>query len=270
MERTLHRQIKAMYGPDAGGRSEVRIEGYRVDAVDSGGELIEVQSGPIGPLLGKLARLLHRGERVRVVKPLILTRMIAWRKGAGKAIVSQRRSPRRGSPIDVFDDLMGASRLLDVSDFTLELLGVEIRELRLPSRRRRGYRVEDRELLKVISRQTLTCSEDLLQLLPVDRLPDSFTTFDLGRLLDRPRHVAQRVAYCLRVSGAVRVVGKRGNSRLYVRRERPAPASRLENHPAEGSVLDQGVEPPAGRGLISGAPGSLRAAGSPGGLSSAR
>jgi hypothetical protein len=35
--------------------------------------------------------------------------------------------------------------------------------------------------------------------------------------LGRPQWFAQRVAYCLRLTGAVRVVGKSGNRLIYVR-----------------------------------------------------
>jgi hypothetical protein len=218
MERSLHRQLKELYGLDAGGRTEVRVDGYRVDAVGIDGELIEVQSGPIGPLIGKLARLLCSGRRVTVVKPVVLERVILRKALRSDARLSERRSPWRGAFVDVFDDLMGVARLLDVPEFTIELLGVVVRELRLPSRSRRGYRVEDRELIEVRSRRRITRSDDLWALLPRARLPDPFTTADLGRSLERPRHFAQRVAYCLRIAGAASIVGKTGNSWLYARR----------------------------------------------------
>ena len=36
-------------------------------------------------------------------------------------------------------------------------------------------------------------------------------------MLDRPLSFAQRVAYCLRLTGAARVVGKQGNRLIYIR-----------------------------------------------------
>ena len=56
METSLHRQLKERYGPEAGGRLEVTLEGFRIDAVAADGALIEVQSGALGPLLAKLRR----------------------------------------------------------------------------------------------------------------------------------------------------------------------------------------------------------------------
>jgi hypothetical protein len=50
----------------------------------------------------------------------------------------------------------------------------------------------------------------------LEELP-SFTTHDLARLLDRPLSFAQRVCYCLRLTGAAQVVGKIGNRLVYER-----------------------------------------------------
>ena len=53
METSLHRELKARYGPGTGGRQEVAIGGFRVDAVAGDGVLVEVQSASLGPLRGK-------------------------------------------------------------------------------------------------------------------------------------------------------------------------------------------------------------------------
>ena len=78
METSLHRTLKDQYGFGAGGRSEVGLKGFRIDAVDSAGRLVEVQSGPLGPLRGKLSRLLPE-HRVRIVKPVVLERRVVRR-----------------------------------------------------------------------------------------------------------------------------------------------------------------------------------------------
>ena len=66
--------------------------------------------------------------------------------------------------------------------------------------------------MRVVETVPLRRPADLLQFLPPG-LPDPFTTADLATALSRPRRVAQAVAYCLRVSGAVQAAGrdKRGN-----------------------------------------------------------
>ena len=80
VEFTLHRQLKEPFGPVAGGRLEVIVDGFRIDAVAGDGVLIEVQSGSLGPLRPKLCRLLPL-YRVRVVKPVIVSRRLIRRAG---------------------------------------------------------------------------------------------------------------------------------------------------------------------------------------------
>ena len=75
METSLHRALKDQYGSGSGGRSEVTLKGFRIDAVDGAGLLVEIQSGPLGPLRAKLGRLLPE-HRVRVVKPVVLERRV--------------------------------------------------------------------------------------------------------------------------------------------------------------------------------------------------
>src|SRR4051794_33001096 len=106
VETSLHRQLKERYGLDAGGRTEVVLKGFRVDAVSSEGALIEVQSGPLGPLRGKLSRLLP-DHPIRVVKPVVLGRRVVRRARRDGADLSARRSPKTGAIVDVFDDLVG-------------------------------------------------------------------------------------------------------------------------------------------------------------------
>lgn len=221
MESSLHRQLKARYGPDRGGRAEVVVAGFRIDAVGPDGRLIEVQSGPLGPLRGKLGRLLPR-YRLRVVKPVVVARRIVRRERPDGPDLSSRLSPRRGSVADVFDDLIGLARVFPDPNLQIDILAVEIDEVRVPRRRRPGYGVADRILRRTIRTCPLRRPADLWALLP-DGLPSTFTTLDLAGALDRPIGFAQRVAYCLRWAGAARAVGKLGNRRIY---ERKAPVSR--------------------------------------------
>jgi len=45
METSLHRALKDQYGSGWGGRTEVTLKGFRIDAVDGAGLLVEIQSG---------------------------------------------------------------------------------------------------------------------------------------------------------------------------------------------------------------------------------
>ena len=184
METSLHRQLKERYGTAAGGRLEVVLEGFRIDAIAADGVLIEVQSGPLGPLREKLRRLLPE-YRVRVIKPVVLTRRLVRRARHDGADLSSRLSPRRGSLVDVFDDLVGLAQLFPHPHLCVDVLAVEIEEQRLVRSRRPGYTVLDRRLNAIGTSVALCQPGDLWALLP-GGLADPFTTHDLADLLSRP------------------------------------------------------------------------------------
>ncbi len=216
METSLHRALKDQYGSGAGGRSEVTLKGFRIDAVDGAGLLVEIQSGPLGPLRDKLRRLLPE-HRVRVVKPVVLERRVIRRTRTDWPDLSARRSPKRGAVVDLFEDLVGLARLLPEPNLDLEVLPVSIDEIRIARRRRPGYRIVDRRLVEILGKLSIENPADLWKLLPEGNdWSEPFTTADIARRIDRPLWLAQRVADCLRLSEAAQVVGKRGNHRLYM------------------------------------------------------
>jgi hypothetical protein len=216
METSLHRTLKDRYGSGSGGRSEVTFKGFRIDAVDSAGLLVEIQSGPLGTLRPKLGRLLPE-HRVRVVKPVVLERRVVRRARTDGPDLSARRSPKRGGVVDFFEDLVGLARILPDPNLDIDVLPVSIDEIRVSRRRRPGYRIIDRRLVEILGKVRIECPGDLWKLLPEGHdWSEPFTTVDIARRIDRPLWLAQRVAYCLRLSNAAEVVGKRGNNRLYV------------------------------------------------------
>jgi hypothetical protein len=215
MEMALHRQLKQRFGPDAGGRSEVALSGFRIDAVDSDGSLVEIQSGALGPLRAKLSRLLV-DHRIRVVKPVVISRRIVRRAVREGRDLSARMSPKRGDWLDVFDDLMGLARVFPHANLTIDVMQVAIDEVRIPRKRWPGFRIVDRGLRDVGTTVTLRHARDLWRLIPGD-VPARFTTVDLAALTGRRMNFAQRVAWCLRTSGAAQAVGKVGNRIIYER-----------------------------------------------------
>ena len=215
MERTLHRQLKQLYGPDLGGLSEVVIGDFRIDAIAPDGRLIEIQSGPMGLLRNKLERLLP-GFEVVVIKPVIVGRRVVRHDRRGGTELGARRSPKRGSLLDIFDEMVGIARIFPHTNLGIDLLAVEVDEVRVARRRRPGYEVVDRILREVVETVSLREAADLWDLLPYD-LPGRFTTADLGDRLGRTVDFARRVAYCLLHTGAAEVVAKAGSRRVYAR-----------------------------------------------------
>jgi hypothetical protein len=215
METSLHRALKQRYGPDAGGSAEVSVRGFRIDAVDGTGDLIEVQSGPLGPLRAKLTKLLP-DHRVRVIKPIGTRRLVVRRSRVDRPDLSARLSPKRWQLFDVFEDLVGVATIFPHPNLTIEVLAATIEEVRVPRRRPPGYVVADRRLGAVQGSTTLAVASDLWRLVPPGwDWSEPFTTYDLAARLGRPLGFAQRIAYCLRLAGAARQVGKRRNRLVY-------------------------------------------------------
>lgn len=215
MESTLHSQLKMLYGGSAEG-VEVQVDGYRIDAVVRG-RLFEIQQASLGALRDKVRKLLER-HRVVVVKPLVSRKYLIRREVADGDIVSARFSPIRESVLNLFEDMVHFVNVFPHPRLTLEVVLTEQEEHRVTRvrRRRRGpdYRVEDRRLTGVVSTTRLKTVSDLRKLLP-DTLPLEFTTQDLAEHAGIRRWLAQKMAYCLRMTGAITVIGKRGNSQLY-------------------------------------------------------
>jgi hypothetical protein len=237
METSLHRTLKERYGSGSEGRSEVSLAGFRIDAVDGAGLLVEIQSGPLGPLRAKLRRLLPE-HRVRVVKPVVIERRIVRRARGEGPDLSARRSPKRGAVSDLFEDLVGLARDFPHPNLIIEVLAVAIDEIRIPHRHWPGYKVADRRLGAILGTSVLAQPADLWGLLPGHHdwtVP--FTTADIARRIDRPLWFAQRVAYCLRLAGAARVVGKRVNQQVYTQAiAGPAGPPRLTVGPTAGAT----------------------------------
>jgi len=220
MESTLHRELKLLYSGSIDD-VEVQVDGYRIDAV-VGGTLYEIQQASLGALREKVRSLLVRYPVV-VVKPLASRKLLIRRAKQQGPVISSRFSPLRETVFHLFEDLVYFVDLFPHPRLTLEVVLTEQEEHRITKVRRRrfgpDYRVEDRRLVQVVSTHTLRTLADLRALLPAT-LISPFTTEDLAREARIPRWIAQKMAYCLRKTGAVNVLGKKGRAVLY---ELPAP-----------------------------------------------
>jgi len=217
METSLHRELKLLYaGPAA--QTEVRCGRYRVDAV-VGDELIEIQHGHLAAIGRKVSELLADYE-VRIVKPIVREKMIFKRRRRGGPVASRRRSPKRGRLIDLFDEMVRFTKVFPHPRLSIEALLVDVEEYRHPGHGRRRWRhandfqVADQLLVRAGDSRVLRTPADLVRLLECE-LPARFDTAVLAEVLNEPRDVAQKIAYCLRETGGVRKVGKRRNALVY-------------------------------------------------------
>jgi hypothetical protein len=214
-ETPLHASLK-LWCAEPGDRVEVRVDRYVIDLVRDD-LLIEIQTSGFSSMRHKLRRLLDLGYRVRVVHPIPSTKTIV-RLGDNGEILGRRRSPKRGSELDVFAELVAIPELMTHPGLEIRLVLTAEDEYRRhePGRawRRNGWVVQERRLTDIGDVIDLRAPDDVCALLP-SGLPDRFTTADIAAQAGCSRRLAQQMAYCLGKMGAIALTGKQGRSIEY-------------------------------------------------------
>ena len=216
-EKPLQASLKKWYaGPTD--QFEVTVDGYVIDIV-RGDLLIEIQTRNFSAIKRKLAGLTAH-HRVRLMYPIAQEKWIIKLAKEGEGKDSRRKSPKRGTMEQVFEELVSFPKLLSSPNFSLLLLLVQEEEVRRHDARRgwrrKGWVTEERRLLDVVDQRLFETPEDMGALIP-SGLAEPFTTADLAVAIGKPRRLAQKMAYCLREMDAIAQVGKRGNAILYER-----------------------------------------------------
>jgi hypothetical protein len=217
METTLHRQLKDLF-KQQDGELEARVGRFRIDIVN-GNRLVEIQFSGLASIRDKVRCLLANHD-VDVIKPLIVRKKLVKLRTKNGSIVERRWSPRRGSILDLFDELVYFTTVFPHPKLRLIATLIEIEEQRYPGhgRRRRwradDYIVEDRSLTEVVETYFFRSAHDLCRLLP-DCLPNPFVSGQLAHVMSIPLWKARQIAYVLSQTGAAATVGKRRNAKLY-------------------------------------------------------
>jgi hypothetical protein len=209
-EGSLHASLKAMYARP-GDRVEHNVSGFVID-VARDDLLVEIQTASFSSAARKLRRLVD-DHAILLVYPLPLERWLV-KVDADGAVLSRRRSPKRGHLVDLFDQLVSFPELVTHPNFEIDVVAITEEEIRGPVPDGARYRYPrdwwrlDRRLIDVMETRHVAQPSDLRLLAP--DLPDRFTSADVAACARRTRRVAMRTVYCLAKSGAARAVGKRG------------------------------------------------------------
>ena len=216
-EQPLHAALKSWYAAP-GDELEKRLDGYVVDIFRQG-EVIEIQTGNFSSLKKKL-RELTRDYSLTLVYPVAAEKWLYKLPKPSWEEARRRKSPRRGRVEEVFNELVSFPHLLAEPHFTLEVVLIQEEEVRRFTGRKmwwnNGWERVERRLLEVVERVRFSSPEQLSALLPA-ALESEFTTADLARTMDCSCRLAQKMAYCLRKTGEIQQVGKRGRALVYQR-----------------------------------------------------
>jgi hypothetical protein len=216
-ESSLHDALKRWVARP-GDRLEAEVDGFVIDVVRKG-LLIEVQTGGFTSIRRKLRDLVS-AHRVRLVFPVAREKWIVRVCPETGQVLGRRKSPKRGTPREVFDELVRIPDLMSHDNFGLDIVMVQVDEYRCRdgegSWRRRGDSIRGRELLGVLETLEFRQPGDFLRFVPPD-LDEPFTNRQLAAAAEIRVFDAQRATYCLKKMGALSEVGKQGNALLFAR-----------------------------------------------------
>ena len=214
-ESSLHRSLKFRYSGN-GGETETLAGAYVCDAQTSEGELIEVQTGSLGPLKEKVKNLCRK-NKVRIIHPIIVQKHIELYDKDAK-LLYRRKSPRKGSTWDLFNALVYAPELPMLDKLTIELAMIDIVEKRVNdgsgSWRRKGVRIEDRTVSAWHKSLIFKKQEDYCRFIPF-RADQGFTVQSLAKKAGIEARLAQKALYVLSKMGLVERTGKQGRAFVY-------------------------------------------------------
>jgi hypothetical protein len=217
-EKTVHAVLKCCYDTFEDNH-EQKIGGYVADIVGENG-IIEIQTAGFDKLRGKLEAFLSV-SRVTVVYPVPYNKWLISISPETGLVGSKRKSPRKGSPYDVFDELYKIKPYINHKNFKLHIIMLDIEEYRcspetsgLKRGRKKGYTRYDRIPVDFIDEICIDEKSDWLKLVP-DGLPQAFTSKDFSKAAGINISSAQIALNILSHTETVQRIGKIGNSILY-------------------------------------------------------
>ena len=191
-ESSLHNTLKLLYAENSKGKTEIEENGYIYDIITGDSNVIEIQTKNLSKLLPKIMATLDKGKKITVVHPLVVTKRIVLYSKDGK-LISNRKSPKKKSIYDLFDELTGIYPVLLNENFTLEVLEISLIEERIKTEeavnsKNKGRRFKknwikiNKRLDEIINTKIFRKKSDYLEMLPKS-LPEIFCAKNLEECL---------------------------------------------------------------------------------------
>ncbi len=216
-EKSLHNSIKQRYA-EKGDQFEVKVDNYIIDIVRDN-LLIEIQTRNFSAIRTKLRNLVKK-YKVRLIYPVPVEKWIVKIDVENGKTLSRRKSPKKGRPDSVFEELLRIPELINDKNFELELMMLSEEEIRCAdgkgSWRRQGISIIDRKLIDVNEIIQFRNKNDFIRFIPED-LDRFFTNSMMAESISVSKHYSRRITYCLKKMGLIREVGRKGRELLFER-----------------------------------------------------
>lgn len=214
-EKTLHTVLKNYYEPYSDSH-EIKLGSYVADIVGENG-IIEIQTANFNKLRKKLESFLAL-TTVTVVYPIPSTKYLIWLDENTGETTKKRKSPKRGTPYQVFFELYKIKSLIKHENFRLIIVMLDITEYRYlngwSDNRKKGSSRYDRIPTDIIDELYINNVRDFNKLIPKE-LPAEFTAKDFKLASGLSIKTAQTALNILNYVGAVERVSKKGNAFVY-------------------------------------------------------
>ncbi|MFA9379881.1 MAG: hypothetical protein ACERKO_02360 [Acetanaerobacterium sp.] len=216
-EKTLHAVLKHYLSPDCT-THEIAVGGFVCDIVTPDG-ITEIQTRGFDKLRRKLSCLLDTST-VTVVYPVACTKWLFWIDEETGEVTKRRKSPKAGTPYEVFFELYRIKELLCHPNLRLCILLLDVEEYRRLNGwsrdKKRGSTRCERIPVALVQEVRIDTPEQYARLLP-EKLDTVFTSKEYAKASRLSMRGAQRALNVLFSVGAVTRTGKRGNLLLYER-----------------------------------------------------
>lgn len=217
-EKTVHAVVKHYMEPNED-YHEVPLEGFVADIFREDA-VTEIQTAHFNVLRRKLDKFLPLYP-VTIVYPIPAVKWVIWVDPGSGTEVSRRKSPKKGSPYQAFNELYKIKSYLGDPNLRILFLFIDMEETRLldgwSRDKKRGATKYDRIPLELVDEMLFERVEDYRMMIPPEL--SGFTTREYAKSTKIPLSHAQTALNIFYYLNVVERIGKKGNSYLYEVRE---------------------------------------------------
>lgn len=217
-EKTVHSVLKNYYETNDNNH-EIKIDGFVAD-IYNGHEIIEIQTRSFDRLRKKLSVFLNRYP-VTIVYPIPYIKWIRWVNPQTGEITKPRKSPKKGTPYNIFPELYKIKNHLNKPNLRLKIVLLNMEEYRFldgwSKDKKKGSTRCDRIPIELIQELYISGPKDYKLLIP-ESLEEEFTSKDYKNASGLSPKASSTAVHILNYVGSIERIGKKGRAYLYTRK----------------------------------------------------